>query len=430
MIKSDIISIINKYPIIALAVSGGSDSMVMAEWFLRNRAKETFIFLNIDHSIRGEDSKQDSEFVAAYCKANAIKLLQYKVDVPAYSAKKGMSLEQAAREMRHEIFRQVCVDHAYVVATAHHESDQVESILMHISRGSGISGLTGMRAEDGYLIRPLINTTKDQILQYIKQHNIDYREDSSNKDTTYSRNYMRQEIIPTIESRYPMLKASVLRLSSRAEEVMDYIDSMTPALTVNSGAVACDIKCRHKVIAVEMLRRAFSLLGVESDIEERHIELLLELARQQNGTKLNMPHKIVAYNENGEVVITKAVQIQDINIPFGEGMYDLNGSELIIEKVKARIANDNALYIAGESIPADAVIRYRKDGDEILKFGGGRKSLGDFFTDKKIAVRLRSTTPVIASGNDILCVVGLEISKQVQIEESTSEIYKIQLILS
>ena len=425
MIKSDIISILDKYPIIALAVSGGSDSMAMSEWFVRNRPKNSFMIVNIDHHIRGEESSEDSNFVARYSIDNNIKYLHYDIDAVAYATEQGMTLEQAARVLRHDIFRTVCHEHAYVVATAHHESDQVESVLMHIARGSGISGLSGMSVEDGHLIRPLINTSKEQVKDYISEHNISYREDSTNVDTAYTRNYMRGELIPTFEKKYPMLKTSILKLAKRANQQMDYVDSMTPALEVVGNSVTCDIKGQHVVIASEMIRRAFSLLGVESDIEERHVDLLIALAGKENGTKLDMPHNKVAYNEYGSIVLTMYREVDQINIPFAEGVFELDDGELIIEKVAKRVADDNALYMTADSIEDDIVIRYRQDKDTINKFGGGSKSLGDFMTDKKVPVRLRDTTPVIACGSDILCLVGVDISRTVAVSDTSKSIYKI-----
>lgn len=427
MIKSDIICILDKYPIIALAVSGGSDSMAMTRWFIENRPSDSFVVVNIDHHIRGEESSDDSKFVEGYCTRNNIKYLHYDVDAIEYAATESMGLEQAARVLRHEVFRVVCMEHAYVVATAHHESDQVESVLMHIARGSGISGLSGMSAEDGYLLRPLINTSKEEIMRYIDEYNIEFRVDSTNVDVEYSRNYIRSEVIPTFERKYPMLKSSVLKLSKRATEQMDFIDSMTPSLNVLGGAVACDIIGKHKVIASEMLRRAFSLLGIESDIEERHIDLLLALVSKQNGTKLDMPHNITAYNEYSVVVIVSEIEVIDINIPFSEGVFDLGDCELIIEQVNYRRENDNALYISGDNIPQDTVVRYRQEGDIIAKFGGGHKSLGDFMTDKKVPIRLRDITPVIASGSDVLCLVGVDISRRVAVAEGNNNVYKISI---
>ena len=160
MIKSQIVSILDNYPVIALAVSGGSDSMAMLEWFRQNRPKNSFFIVNIDHHIRGEESKRDSDFVRDYAKKYDIKFEKYDVDAVVFAREKGYTLEQAARILRHKIFEQVTFEKANVIATAHHASDQAESVLMHIARGTGIGGLKGMSVQDGHIIRPLLQTSK------------------------------------------------------------------------------------------------------------------------------------------------------------------------------------------------------------------------------------------------------------------------------
>ena len=166
---------------------------------------------------------------------------------------------------------------------------------------------------------------------------------------------------------------------------------------------------------------------MESDIEERHIELLISLATLSNGTQLDMPHNITAFNEYGKVVITSCVESFSMNIPFCEGVFEICNGELIVERVKARISDDNALYFSGDYLEDNTVIRYRQEGDSIAKFGGGRKSLGDFMTDKKIPLRLRDVTPVIANGSNILCVAGVDISKTVSVNNCTDIIFKISI---
>lgn len=437
MVKSEIVSIINNLPLIALAVSGGSDSMAMAEWFRQNRPLESFVILNIDHHIRGEESRADSEFVENYAKQHGIKYYHYDVDAVGFSRQNGYTLEQAARILRHQIFEQACVEYAYAVATAHHQGDQAESVFMHIARGSGLDGLVGMSCFDGHIIRPLIDTSKQEIMQFIAKNNVQYREDSTNADNDFSRNYIRQVVFPIICQKYENFPQNLIKLSNRAREYADFIDQHTPALVMQDNSVQCDLKGKHLVVQAEMLRRAFSLLGVTADVEERHIKLLLSFAQKQGGGSLDMPYDTIAYNEKGALVLAKKSDYPMVEYPFAEGVFELGGFEVIVQKVdyncflnKAESAVEqnafNELYLSLDD-PCKVVLRLRKNGDKIAKFGGGSKSLGDFLTDKKVPLRLKERLPIVAQENNVLCACGVDISSTVKVQSTSRNIYKITI---
>lgn len=430
MIKSDIVSILDKYPVIALAVSGGSDSMAMLEWFRQNRPTGSFVVLNIDHHIRGEESKRDSDFVCDYANRYGIKLYHYDVDAINFANKNKYTLEQAARILRHNIYEQATSEYADVVATAHHMSDQVESIFMHIARGCGVNGLVGMSVENGHIIHPLIRTTKAEILAFIKANKLEYCEDSTNKDDEYSRNFTRNQILPRIREKYASFDSSLIRLAERAREIVDFIDINTPTLYLEDGGVYCDFEGKHNVIKAEMIRRAFSLLGVNYDIENKHIEIILDFYKNSK-THIDMPYDTIVYKEKNGIVISKKCEYLSDTYRFSEGFFEIGGYELQVCKVSdfEKDVEDSVyknLYIAIDSL-SNLEIRLRQNGDIIEKFGGGRKSLGDFMTDKKVPLRLRDRLPVIASGNEIICVCGVDISVKAKVDKRSTQVYKLKL---
>lgn len=432
MVKSQIITILDKYPVIALAVSGGSDSMAMAEWFRKNRPADSFVILNIDHHIRGEESKRDSDFVESYAKKHHIKYYHYDIDAVAYAEEHSYTIEQSARILRHKVFEEAASQYAYAVATAHHMQDQVESVFMHIARGSGIDGLIGMNVEDGHIIRPLLLTSKEEIWDYIKANDIAYLDDSTNSNNDYSRNFVRNNIIPTIKQKYPTFDKSLLRLSERAKEISDFVDSHTPILCLEEGGVYCDFEDKHKVIKAEMIKRAFSLLGVNVDIEERHIDSIIAFFESNSTGSIDMPYDTVVFKEDKGVVICKKQPTFDKIYRFSEGCFEIGGFELQIQKAEKFEKSDNnskykTLYIAVDNAQ-DLCIRVRKQGDKIAKFGSGTKSLGDFLTDKKVPQRLRDRLPIIANGSNVICVCGVEISSSSKVEKDSKQIFKIDLV--
>lgn len=433
MIKADVLEVIKKYPKIALAVSGGSDSMAMLYWFIQNRPISSFLVVNIDHQIRGQESKNDSSFVENFCIKNGVEFIKFTVECAQFAQCNGYTLEQAARIRRHNIFFEICMDKVSAVATAHHADDQAESIFMHIARGTGIDGLVGMGVVDGHLLRPLINTSKAEIMQYIKDNNIPYVEDSTNFSNSYTRNFVRNQVIPLIQSRYPNFKENLIKLSNRSKEYQDFIDLYTPKLTASRNCVKLDIQGKHKVIATEMIRRAFKLLGIEQDIEERHIELILELSDKQNNTYLDMPYDTRVYKENGLLVVEVITDYTFSEFVLTEGVFDLPDGHLIVQKIgsisdlNSYTDGEKDLYIDAKKV-TNAVVRLRKNGDKINKFGDGSKSLGDFLTDKKMPLRLRDRTPVIAINNQIYGVIGLDISADCKVDASSKVIYKISYL--
>ncbi len=436
MIKSEIVSIMDNYPVIALAVSGGADSMAMAEWFRQNRPKDSYVIINIDHHIRGEESKRDSDFVSDFAKKYGIKLYRYDIDCLSFAKQNGYTIEQAARILRHQIFEQAAAEYAYVVATAHHMSDQAESVFMHIARGTGIGGLMGMSVLDGHIFRPLLHTSKAEILEFIKVNRITYCQDSSNNDNAYSRNYTRNAIMPSVMQKYPTFDKSLIKLAERAREIADFIDTHTPTLIVENGGVYCDFKDKHKVIKAEMIKRAFSLLGVTADIEERHIEAIIDFAKSTKSGSLDMPYNTIVYKEENGVTTCKKLAFENKTYRFSEGCFEIGGFELRVQKVKKNKLKsmfavcenglEKTLYIATDNFES-LDIRLRQNGDKIQKFGGGSKSLGDFLTDKKVPLRFRDRLPVVADGKNVVCVCGVEISECAKVLENSENTFKINI---
>lgn len=430
MIKADIVKLIKSYDKIAVAVSGGSDSMALLHWFMCNINRKNFVALNIDHNIRGEESKRDSAFVKDFCLLNNIEYLHYDVDVFAFKNESSGTIEQSARKLRHKIFFEVCVNNVNVVATAHHADDQSESIFMHIARGCGLDGLQGMNIVDGHLIRPFLNISKKAIMEYIKINNIKYVTDSTNKDNGYSRNFVRNKAFPLIQKKYPFIMENLVKLSARAKELADFIDLQTPAIYVEDNSITLDFNDLHDVIICELIKRSFSLLGIEADIEERHINLIKELFYKEHNTKLDMPYNTACYNEYGKIVIEKKCEPEAKIIEFEIKNYDFCSVEKIdasFNTLKDELKDKGkGLYLDFDLLPQNCVFRNRRNGDEFKRYGGGAKSLGDYFTDIKFPVRLRDKAMVLASDNQVYAIIGVEIADKVAISQKSKNIIIIK----
>lgn len=420
MIDCDIKRILDELEHFGVAASGGSDSMALLTWLEKNYDKSRFEVINVEHGIRGDNSLRDSAFVQQYCDIRGIACTVIHVDAPGFALSEGCSVEQAARILRHEIFAEYNRAHGFCVLTAHHADDQAESIFMHIARGCGINGLRGMSTQDGYLIRPLINIDKTVINRYITDNEIPFVEDETNADSVYNRNFIRNQVIPLIESKYPSFKNNLLRLGNKAKIYDDYAEYYVPELHVdNEGAVSADLRNLHALIAYKTINRACNLLGINVDIEERHYKLIFEL---QDNECIDLPHALRVYNENG---ITVFVIIKDKAISkvfdFAIGIYDLGYGKLIIQKESA----EGFKQIDSDKIPSKAIIRTRRDGDKII-LDYGTKSVGKLLTDKKIPRRLKDFVPIIAADNAVFAVGDIAVAESVKINSNTKKVLNIK----
>lgn len=416
---------------IGVAISGGRDSVALLHLLFERGYRVTAI--NVEHGIRGEESVEDSRFVAELCESMGVPLLAYSVDAPAYSEAMSYTLEQGARALRYSIFDKLLSDGVVdYVALAHHLDDQIETVLMRILRGTGIRGLKGMQEVNGRYIRPLLKYSRADIDRYIKENSLNYRDDSTNGDAAYTRNFLRGEL-NVLKTRFPSLGDAVTRLCASARETEEFVDSFVPEPTLKDGeAYVKTSDLANVVIAKRAILKAANMLGVRQDIEERHYNLVLALAGGENGKYVQLTHSLDVHKQGDYLVFSLRNAPSDAaEIPFGEGVFEKFGirvDRVKAEDIPAELKGDGSvLYVDADSV-AGAVIRRRRDGDSIKKFGGGSKSLGNFLTDKKVPKRKRDGLAVIAVGGEALAVAGVDISARCRVSEGTKAAYRISLL--
>ncbi len=423
---------------VGIALSGGRDSMCLLSVLLDSGISP--IAIHIEHGIRGEASISDMHFVEDYTKQHGIELKTYRVDAPKLAKEKDISLEQAARVARYDIFEKLIKDGIVdCIALAHHANDQAETILMRILRGTGIRGLEGMQINSGSYIRPLLEYTREDINDYVISNNIPYVEDLTNAEDIYTRNFLRQEIAK-LKEKYPNIEESFLRLARNANDAEDFISKYVPEPVVEDGTSTIKISdLKDRAIASRLIQKAMRYIGVLQDVEEKHIEAILDLATKENGSKRELTHGVDAYKEEDKIVFTKRLEKVDINVSFKDVIdgsilnYNVSKLDDVPDNNSLRIIQGNfmnlskTIYLDLDKIPQGAIVRNRQDGDIISKFGGGTKSLGDFLTDKKIPLRLRDKIIVCAKDNDVLFIFGVEISAKVAIDKNTKSVIKISL---
>ncbi len=440
---------------VCVALSGGRDSVALLHC-LKTLETENAVFqkaergeegmrikvvaANVEHGIRGESSLRDSEFVNRLCKDMGVELYTFSVDVPTFARENGYTVEQAARILRYRCFDELLRDgKCDSVALAHHLDDQIETVLMRILRGTGIRGLSGMKRISGGYIRPFLDYSREDIDEYVAEHNLKYVEDESNADTAYTRNYLRN-VVKGLKDRFPDIGNSIKRLCANAEEADKFIDAFVPEIEVNNGvSYVKTADCANTTIAKRLILRAAAALGVEQDIEVKHLNAVLLLSGAESGKNLNLTHGLKVYREGDRLVFTRervnesGADDGNFESPFDVGNIPnlrnlgLSVKEVGVDCALSGIGRGEALYADADKIPKSAVIRSVRAGDFIHKFGGGTKSLGDYLTDKKIPARVRGGLIVVADGSRVLAVFGVDISSDLKIDGNTKRVYELRL---
>lgn len=429
-----VIETIKKYKLlnnchkVAVSVSGGSDSMALLH-FLDNHKNDlgiSLVCVNIEHGIRGVDSVADSKFVKDYCKRNNIEFLGFSVDTLGLKEKKGYTVEQAARILRYDIYKKLVDDKiACCIATAHNSMDRAEGILLNIFRGSGLNGII-MEFKRDNIIRPLMETTKEEILKYIADNKIKYVTDKTNDDTNYSRNYIRHIVMPKIIKKFPNAESALIRFSDNCKPDNEYLNLLAEKY-VDGGSVIKDDK-----IDDCLLPRAFFLalknIGGNLDIENVHIEAIKNLYYNlDSGAEINLPNEIVCCKDYGKITFLKKPEKISETIPFRFGEIKFCGYIIFVSLTKEIKKSPKAFYVKN-NLPKNTVLRTRKEQDYFKRFGGGTKSLSDYFTDIKLEKRNRDFVPVLASGSEIIAVLPYNISENYKVENFNEEFIEIKLV--
>lgn len=427
----DLKRFINKNQTVAVALSGGSDSMALLYYMLSQAEKFGFkvIALNVEHGIRGDASVSDTEFVKKYCALKSIPLLTYTVYSLDKAKKENLSIEQAARILRYECFYDAINNgKCDLVATAHHSRDNLESVLINLFRGTGLNGAGGIKGNyKNKIIRPFIHVTKDEIDEYVKLNKIPFVTDQTNFDTDYTRNFIRHNVLPEVKKIFPEVEKSVMRFTEIAESESEYLNECaTSAVSFIDGKAIIPTSL-HRAIMSRAIIVCLKHLGLTRDWEKSHVDSVLSLQNNENGIKVNLPKGIIAIKEYDKIVFYKEAEnnLEFIETPFNVGKFNLSNQTISICQVTKPENLKDGFYVDGNKIPNSAVIRNKRDGDKFTKFGGGTKSLNDYLTDIKIPLRLRNELLIIADGNDVLAIFGVAVSEKVKVDDNTSIIYKL-----
>ena len=405
----------------ALAVSGGSDSMAMLDMFRRLSPAPKFFVVTVSHGIR-KNGAADADFVQRYCAEVGVECLRFDVDAPSFAAEKKVSEETAGRLLRREIFQGLSCD---FVCTAHNADDSAESILMHLLRGSGTEGALGIRRQSGKFLRPVLDFSKADLEKYCVQHGVPFVVDETNAQTEYTRNFLRNEVFPLLKRINSSATTNLLRFADNLADDDAYLSSLVDmdGVVASGGKITFSKQKlqQPRPIAVRTVKRAFALAGYPCDVEKSHIDSLIALANADGGKQVFLPFGLVAVNDYDKVSVFPAKNASFATasqLALREGTFDLPFGKVVLSQDPL----PDCLRMDADKIPPEAVLRTPQSDDVFTKFGGGTKKLNRYFIDKKIPLRLRAFWPVVACGNEVLAVCGVEISEKVKIDSATDRV--------
>jgi len=453
-----------------VALSGGADSVCLL--CLLKELQETMYFsleaVHVEHGIRGEESKDDARFTEALCERLKVPCFVECVDVPAYSKEKGIGIEEAARELRYQVLSDYAKRHKGCIVLAHHMDDNAETVLFQMIRGSGLSGMCGIRTkrldEDGVLyIRPMLGISRAEIESYLETIQQDYRTDSTNQMTDYDRNYIRKEIIWRLSQINPAAVLHINQMTQNLEEIRSFLQvetqqAMESILEERDGAFVLhlmQLQNLHPALQKEVIYQTLSkAAGGRKDLGMVHVEEIRSLISGQSGKRLNLPKRIVVKKEYDNLIFVTEKDLECVHKT--KTMLEVKEEELVRwredgtvvelplgtceEKLLFRVfsykGNQDEIpqkaytkWFDYDKIKHGFCIRTRQSGDFLISdTKGHRKKLKAYFIDEKIPTCKRDSVWLLAQEDTVMWVIGGRISEHIKISENTSTILEIQYI--
>ena len=454
--------------LILVGVSGGADSvcLLLVLEALRKDMGYSLEAVHVEHGIRGQESMDDAAFVEDLCARMQVVCNKVSVDVPAYSAETGIGTEEAARILRYEVFARIAKEKHAKVALAHHMEDNAETILFQLVRGSSLTGLCGMQPvredEEGIVyIRPLLSLHRGEIEDFLMAHGMGWREDSTNGELEYSRNYLRNVVLPQLLKVNDQAVAHMNGTAGRLQDVRDFLAQETKKAwvaisheTAEEGKileVSLDIsalKELHAALQKEVVLKAISTVcGSKKDITAVHVEDVLSLCGKQSGREVSLPYQVAARRNFDRIVLQKAAELPEcfsvaISAEELENIF-ATGVELEVplrqkESLKIKIFSYNresmkilkksyTKWLDYDKIKKGFCIRTRRSGDYFIGDAlGHHKKLKNYFIDEKISATEREQMWLLAQDSLVLWLIGGRISEHVKVTEDTKTIVEIE----
>jgi tRNA(Ile)-lysidine synthase len=432
-------SLLSRGESIALAVSGGPDSMVMLHLFLaiRESWQLSLSIVHVNHQLRSQESDEDEAFVREVASARHLSLHAERVDTVGFQHRRKLSKQEAARILRYDVFERARKAlGASLVATAHTADDNAETVLLNILRGTGIRGLAGIpiRRDASGIIRPILFAHREDVERYASERKIRYRIDSSNALVSSTRNLLRHQIIPLLAREVnPDVTGALLRVARTMRELVSRLDR---ELDAGGGTIVAPDARGNVVLDLKALERAPSFLHDEylllalkqagAPISSEKVMQLRDLWSGQSGRRHHLARNVVAVRDHDQLVLGAPEEALAYSHPVEIGTEYTFPSFTFSAKPlggspKTLLQSADKAVIDGATLGKTLTVRSWKPGDWFMPLGmGGRKKLSDFFTDEKISHDRRHLFPVLESDGSIVWICGLRLDDRAKVTPATT----------
>ena len=420
---------------VLLAVSGGVDSMVLMS--LTAAAGYQFGVAHCNFQLRGKESDEDEVMVEREAKRLGVEFYNARFDTTAEMARTGESMEMAARRLRYAWFKSLCDVHGYsLIAIAHHINDSIETFFINMLRGTGLRGLTGINAQVGRIVRPLMFATRKDIHDFAVAHRIPFREDSSNRSTKYLRNKVRLGLVPMLKEINPqfttIMRRNISRLSQAQEFVTASMEMIKRQVVEEQSGIytlhidRIDSSLPRNFIIYEILSAQF---GFKGDV----VDLLCHALDNEATGKRFYSRDWVTVVDRQKIVVATVAENDDCEVLVDRSMIRsyAGGSVLFyeycdIDFIETLDMGDNVALLDADKLQFPLKVRRWREGDWFIPLGmSGRKKLSDYLIDKKVSLVEKSHQFVLLSGDDIVWVIGRRLDDRFCITKKTENVLKI-----
>ena len=429
---------------VLLAVSGGVDSMCMADLFLNSTARVGFTLAHCNFHLRGEESDSDEDLVREWAENHGVIFIKKDFDTSWYAASKGISIEMAARELRYGWFAQICREQGFAaLAVAHNANDNAETMILNMLRGTGVKGMAGMRRKsplpgsDALIIRPLLDFPRKDIHEYAVSHGLRWHEDSTNSDSAYKRNCVRNEIFPLFKRLNPSFLITLNEDMERFAQVQSIADEYVRSVSAEVVRFDSDELpvIDHKRLTSKknweyVLFRLLEPFGFTSSVVA-NLASVLKSGGAVSGRRF-IAGEYLAVTSAREIAVSPVAwpaKAGGLTIE-GPGTYSFNGIRFSVSV--SDDVNDVKTSV-GETkldLPCPFTVRQWRPGDWMRPLGmKGRKKLSDMFVDLKFSLQEKEKALVIAGeGSHVQALIGHRIDDSVKVTKGSTSVTVVRLI--
>lgn len=418
-----------------LAVSGGVDSVALCELCKRNKLH--FAIAHCNFQLRGEESERDENFVKYLGEKYNVHVFVKKFDTEKYAEEKKLSIQEAARELRYDWFLHLKKTEAFsFTLTAHHADDNVETLLMNFFRGTGLQGLTAMpeaNLDEKFILRPLLDVRRKEILEFAKEHQLQWVEDSSNASSKYTRNFFRNELLPSIKKVYPNVEENLLDNIERFKKINALYQSSVEELKKKM----CEkLASEVRIPILKLLKHQHTSLIYEIikdfGFGEKQVDEVIKLTNADSGKFIKNENYQIIKHRNWLIIAPKTTIADTIAIEKGMEKICFSGGMLELKTVsKEKFSLQKNAQIAqldAKHIEYPLLLRKWKQGDYFYPLGmRKKKKLARFFIDQKLPKNQKENIWVLESNKKIIWIVGMRIDERFKITDATKSVLLITI---